>query len=332
MSLFTKFDYSLLLGYAHNLRIGVAVSGGLDSMCLLHILQQYQKFDLHVLTVDHNLRETSKRDVEFVRNYSVDHALQYQMFEWSHDGVDSNIQSNARHARYDFMTDYARHHYLDFIVTAHHANDQIENFFIKLLRGSSIYSFASNDILNYKGVKILRPLLSIMRKELEEYAQINSITYLEDETNQDTKYFRNELRQKLPFLYQNSQHLDEELFERRILSSIKNLTRASRSLEQLIEECLNQSFCFSEQNGGFYTLDIDKYQEFLPEEQMQSLTKALQKISGNVNTIRIKSIERLYHGLLHDQKLVMTLHGCIIKKYHDRHHNRHLARILKEYR
>jgi tRNA(Ile)-lysidine synthase len=314
--IYEKFKNNLLslapdLSAEKSHKVAVAVSGGVDSMVLLDMISKFAQeynISIHILTINHNLRENGKRDAEFVLAHSVPHIC--KILTWEHDGIDSNIQAQARDARYRLLTDYCKEHNIDILLTAHHADDQIENFFIKLSRGASIYSLANNKIGIYAGVQILRPFDCIFKSEIELYAAENNILFVEDESNFDRKYLRNEIRKKLKVFFSDSKHLPEELFKNRFLMAIDNITRATKSLEYLIEKCIKDAF---EINGSEAVLHISKYRLFMQEEQMRALVLVLQKISGNNTNIRIHSVRRLYDAIMGDEKFTLTLHGCIIR-------------------
>lgn len=295
--------------------MAVAVSGGIDSMVLLSMISKYaseHNISLHILTIDHNLRENSRQDAEFVMSHASNHIC--KILTWEHSGINANIQAKAREARYKLLTDYCKEHAIDTLLTAHHADDQLENFFIKLSRGSSIYSLASNKTSIHSGIKILRPFDGIFRSEIEEYAAIHKIPFVEDESNSDVKYLRNEMRKKLKAFFADSEHFPEDLFKNRFLLTIDNITRATKSLECLIDECIKKSFEISECEA---ILHLHQYKGFMQEEQMQALVKVLQLISGNSSNIRMNSLTKLYEGIVGDMDVSLTLHGCIIQKSGD---------------
>jgi tRNA(Ile)-lysidine synthase len=315
--IYEKLKNNLLKEGIVDKKISIAVSGGVDSMVLLHMLaKSASEFNntIQILTVNHNLRENGIKDAEFVLNYADSQNLDCTILEWKHDGIFSNIQAQARKARYDLLADHCKKQDIDIILTAHHADDQIENFFIKLSRGSSIYSFANNKNGIQNEIIILRPMSDIFRKDIESYAKEHNIPFIEDESNSDSKYLRNEMRKKLNVFLADGEHMTEELFKSRILLSIENISRATKSLENLIERCLQDSFTFYQNKA---LLNIEKYRSFLQEEQMQALVKILQQVSGNQTNIRLDSIIRLYDAIIQDDPFVLTLHSCIIKRKND---------------
>ena len=314
--IYQKFENNLL-ALTDNNKIATSVSGGVDSMAMLHMLIKFAaKFnkEIYALTIDHNLRDHSRKDAEFVRDYCAQNNVKCEILTWEHDNNLSNIQANAREARYSLMTDFCKKNEIDILLTAHHADDQIENLFIKLSRGASIYSLAQNITNIYNDVKILRPMYDIFKSEIEKYAEENNIDFVYDESNDDTKYLRNEIRQKLKTFFADSKHLSSDLFKQRIMTSIGNITRATNSLKILVEKCKDSCFAFNEDN---LLLDREAYRAFMPEEQMQALSEALQEFSGNENNIRMDSLTLLYQKIIENENFTLTLHGCIIRGKQD---------------
>lgn len=178
-----------------------AVSGGRDSMCLLHYLHGLSArrgFRVAAAHLNHGMRPTALRDEELVRTFceergiplSVGHARVYeQAEEWG-----LTVEEAGRKARYDFLTDTARALGAEKIATAHHQNDQAETVLLHLLRGTGPEGLGG--IPPVRGA-IVRPLLDTPREEIEAYVAAHGIPYQEDETNADTHYARNCLRREI---------------------------------------------------------------------------------------------------------------------------------------
>lgn len=179
-------------------RILCAVSGGRDSVCLLHFLWTLGKrenFTVAAVHMDHGQRDTAGRDVAFVESLCreldvpciVEHTdVPGKAAEW---GI--GIEEAGRRLRYETFARAAEKLGADKIATAHHAADQAETVLLNLLRGSGMEGLAG--IPPVRG-KIIRPLLQTPREEIEAYCRINHLSFVEDETNTDTALTRNRLR------------------------------------------------------------------------------------------------------------------------------------------
>lgn len=177
----------------------VAVSGGRDSVCLLHYLATLQRdFTVAAAHLDHGQRPTAGRDVAFVR--SLCQKLEIPCYVERADvpalarqwGV--GLEEAGRRARYDFFLRTAETIGAQRIATAHHADDQAETVLLNLLRGTGPQGLAG--IPPVRG-NIVRPLLQTTRREIEAYLREHDLSWVEDETNQDEGLKRNLLRRQL---------------------------------------------------------------------------------------------------------------------------------------
>lgn len=191
----------------------VGVSGGADSLALLHMLHRLApRFHchLHAAALDHNLRgEAGAADVRFVQ----DIARQWNIsLTTGHADVPAlarqdglGIEAAARRARYDFLARTAEAVGADRVAVAHHADDQAETVLMHLLRGAGTAGLSGMAALaplpGCPGLALIRPLLSITRAEIEAYCRRHDLHPRQDATNQDVAYLRNAIRlQTLPHL------------------------------------------------------------------------------------------------------------------------------------
>ena len=173
----------------------VAVSGGNDSMALCALLKE-AGFNFAVAHCNFKLRGAeSDGDAAFVENYCGNNKIKhfYTSFDTSNYAAKHKIstQMAARDLRYAWFEELMKKNKFEFLLTAHHLNDNIETFFINLLRGSGINGLKG--IVPVNG-KVVRPLLFATREEIEEYVKQNGIGFREDSSNIEDKYLRNRLR------------------------------------------------------------------------------------------------------------------------------------------
>jgi tRNA(Ile)-lysidine synthase len=180
----------------------LAVSGGLDSMVLLAIMQQL-KLNIGVAHCNFSLRgEESDADEEFVKHQA--NSLKITCFSKRFDTekyantTKKSIQVAARELRYQWFQELALQHEYDFVLTAHHLDDQVETFLINFTRGTGLEGLTGINEVN--GI-VVRPLLPYSREELTAYAIHNAISWREDSSNSSDKYVRNRVRhQVIPIL------------------------------------------------------------------------------------------------------------------------------------
>ncbi len=169
----------------------VAVSGGIDSVALLHMLQAETGTTLIVTHFDHGIRADSAEDADFVRALAESYNLQYvsKRVELGK----SASENTARTHRYQFLRDIAETYQANAILTAHHLDDRIETAAINVLRGTmrrGIVSLQSTPQLQ-------RPLLHMTKEQIREYVLLYKLEFREDSTNSSMDYLRNRVRARL---------------------------------------------------------------------------------------------------------------------------------------
>lgn len=221
---FLKHIHGEFLEFQNN-KLLVAVSGGIDSMVLLHLCHA-SNLDIQVAHCNFHLRgEDSNGDQEFVVSFCQKNGIRCFVQEFDTEEYAStkkvSIQIAARELRYQWFDDLLSKESLDYVLTAHHLDDAMETFLINFTRGTGIEGLLG---IPEKNNKILRPLLPFTREEIENYAREERIVWREDRTNAETKYVRNKIRKEvLPILkslnssfsksFQNTLHYLEETSE-----------------------------------------------------------------------------------------------------------------------
>ena len=203
-----------ILPYHHNSSFLLAISGGADSMVLLHLFQCLKKkhFNLHfeVSHINYKLRnEDSDLDQKLVENFCKDNHLKLHTYEVSEKDQKPNgsIQLWARDLRYRFFREIQEKQNLEFLVTAHHLNDQLETFLINISRGSGISGISG---IPANENNILRPLLNFSKSDIYQFALEQKIPYREDISNKKNDYVRNEIRNEIsPKLTEINSHFLE---------------------------------------------------------------------------------------------------------------------------
>lgn len=176
----------------------LATSGGLDSMVLLHLFQQLN-FEIAIAHCNFQLRGIeSFGDQNFVQEYADTNKIpvfitQFDTIAFAND-YKLSTQVAARELRYNWFYELLETKNYDFILTAHHADDNLETFLINLSRGTGLEGLTG---IPQQNDKIVRPLLLFSRQEIEGYAKENSIKWREDSSNASDKYLRNKIRHHL---------------------------------------------------------------------------------------------------------------------------------------
>ena len=210
----------------------VGLSGGLDSVVLLHLLhrmREFSHFDLRAVHVHHGLSTNADSWAKFCQDYCQRLNVALRVCRVNVEKQGKGLEAAARAARYQAFSDGLK----KIIVLAHHRNDQIETFMLSAVRGGGLRGMASMPEwrdLNEE-IQIWRPLLAFSRQELAEYAQQWRLSFVEDESNEDSGYLRNWMRnQALPQWHQRIPN-----FERQICANVRLLQEDLQLLDELIE-------------------------------------------------------------------------------------------------
>ena len=173
----------------------LAVSGGIDSMVMLDFFNKNSNLaDISVCYVNHHYHSHSKKMGKLVSNYCADNSIPYIESSINSSHIKNNIEAQFRKKRYFELKKVCKKINADYVVTAHHASDQIETILMKILNSSSFNSMRGIQSLNSN---IFRPMLNITKDEIFVYAKKNKVMHISDPTNEDTGLTRNFLRKKV---------------------------------------------------------------------------------------------------------------------------------------
>ena len=223
----------------------IAISGGLDSVVLTHLFNRLNNATIALAHCNFKLRaKESELDEEFVINLS--QKTYNQIFTITFDTKKiaeqrkTSTQITARELRYNWFKELVKKHDFDFVLTAHHADDNLETFLINLTRGAGLEGFTGIPAINGN---IVRTLLPFRRVEILNYAKENNIDWREDASNASTKYVRNKIRHKvIPVLKEINPSLLETFSQ-----SIENLKESQTIIVDRIED-VSQKIISSERD------------------------------------------------------------------------------------
>ena len=182
-------------------RIGVALSGGGDSVALLHLLVtwfQSQGVEVLAATVDHGLRDGSAQEAQLVAEMAAGLGVDHEILRWDDWDGKGNLQDQARRARYRLLGDWAKRRHIPILALGHTADDQAETVLMRLARSAGVDGLAAMPVRrDLNGIILLRPLLKVTRAQLRSYLTANNLTWVEDPSNQDRRFERVRLRQAM---------------------------------------------------------------------------------------------------------------------------------------
>lgn len=251
------------LSFLKEKKLLLAVSGGIDSMVLVHLCHQL-KLDFAIAHCNFQLRGNESDDDEnFVKSQTEKMQIPVFIQKFDTESIAEtqklSIQLAARKLRYDWFYKLMNENSFDYILTAHHLDDSLETFLINFTRGSGLDGLIG---IPEQNDKIVRPLLIFSRNEIETFAQENNIAWREDSSNSSDKYLRNKLRHDIiPILKELNPSLLSS-FE----NTIKNL-KQSQSLVDDASKMVYEKVAFEEENQIVFNLDLllayQNYQAYL---------------------------------------------------------------------
>ncbi|HIC31314.1 MAG TPA: tRNA lysidine(34) synthetase TilS [Flavobacteriaceae bacterium] len=216
----------------------VAISGGVDSVVLTHLCKEVN-LDFALAHCNFNLRgNESDADESFVLELAEDLDVEVFIQNFNTESFAKNqklsIQLAARKLRYDWFFELSEQLDFDFILTAHHADDNLETFLINLSRGTGLEGLKGIPEVNGT---IVRPLLSFSREDIKDYAKANHLKWSEDSSNASTKYLRNKLRHDvIPVL----KEINPEVLAN-FQSTLAHLNDSSTIVEDAVDSFLNKA-------------------------------------------------------------------------------------------
>lgn len=185
------------VGIKYGDSIVVGVSGGPDSMALLHLMSSIKKvIDIEVVCahVNHNVRKESSSEKVFVEKFCNNHGIVFESMKIEDYG-DDNFHNEARSKRYNYFGKIVKKYGAKYLLTAHHGDDLIETILMRIVRGSTLRGYSGfSKIVKIDDYTVLRPLINVTKNEIFEYNRINNITYVQDASNQKDVYTRNRFR------------------------------------------------------------------------------------------------------------------------------------------
>lgn len=283
-------------------KLAVAVSGGVDSVCLLCWLDEIGAHPI-ALHVNHGLRPAAGTEAAYVRDLCAARGIECHILNWTGEKPATGIEAAARTARYKLMTDFCRENGVAALLVAHQADDQIETFLMNLGRGSGLTGLAAmRPVTMRDGVKIVRPLLGVWRRELREYCDRNRIKYFSDEMNDDERYTRVRIR-KNRYLMADKLGISDE----RILLAIQNLGRVRDAIETNVADMVAR---VTQNNRAVFPDSFLFDQD--DDIRLKFIGTLIQKIGGDNYQPRLNSLERALDNLGHDCQF--TLGHCTIRR------------------
>ena len=286
--------------------LGVAVSGGGDSIALLHLAHAWSNgrgCALRCVTVNHRLRTAAETEARFVASCCRALGVEHETLTWDSSPESGNLQNAARDARRDLIGSWARRHGLGAVLLGHTRDDQAETFLMRLARGSGVDGLASMyPVERDRGVDWVRPLLEVSRESLREFLTSAGIGWCEDPGNDDDRFLRSRVRKA-------RRQLDElGLDPGTLIATADRMKRARFGLEAATRELADRAArptCM-----GSVLIDREKCGDAPEEVRLRLLAHALKWVSGSRYRPRLAALLRFEDAL--NSGFRATLAGCVV--------------------
>ncbi|MBO6757855.1 MAG: tRNA lysidine(34) synthetase TilS [Roseibium sp.] len=295
--------------------LAFGVSGGADSLALLHLFNDWRhrtgwQGTAAVVTVDHGLRTGSAHEAAHVAAVCADLKLPHHILHWNDEKPASNVQAAARAARYELISQFMGTNGSEALVLAHHLDDQTETFFDRLSRGSGVYglgAMAPDERHGPCGIRILRPFLSVPKSRLVATLEARGANWCEDPSNADDRHKRVRLRRL-------ADGLAHEGFDAaRLLATTSRLGRAADALDSWVVRIWADHV--SEHPSGPLKVPSDVLTALPDEVRLRLLGQLILRAAGRDIPVRLAKLENLDAALLAETTGKHTLAGAVILKH-----------------
>jgi len=236
--------------------IVIGVSGGPDSMCLLHILNELKnelKINIFVAHINHMIREEADEETEYVKemckNMNIECYVQKVDVQKQAEENKLGTEEMGRNIRYNFFDEVAKKTNSNKIATAHNSNDKVETVLMNILRGSGLSGLKGIEAI--RDGKFIRPLIEIEREEIENYCVENKLNPKYDKSNNENIYRRNKIRNEvIPYI--------KKEFNENILKTINRLSEVATEESEYLEKITKQEFNRINVGAKFHLRPCDK--------------------------------------------------------------------------
>jgi tRNA(Ile)-lysidine synthase len=289
-------------------RIAIAVSGGGDSMALLHLAYEAARdhqTEIFALTVDHGLRAESADEAQMVAGFAKALGVPHVTLQWQREGTAGNLSAQARTGRYAAIAAWCRQNDVGHVLLGHTRDDQAENFIMRLARRSGPDGLAMMpQRFERDGVAWQRPLLAMRRETLRAYLHHHNIAWIEDPTNEDARYERARVRKAMDVL--DGLGIDQDA----LLDVSQAMSHTREALAQVSNSYMAARVSLDRGDLIFRTEGGDD----IPRDILRRIwSRMLQRMGGHAYPPRAGKLDTLLDAS-QDMPRTLTLAGCQITR------------------
>lgn len=288
------------IGLKYGDSVVVGVSGGPDSMALLHLMYRIKKaLDIGVICahVNHNVRKESDSEKVFVEKFCANHGIVFESIKIEEWG-DDNFHNEARSKRYNYFGKIVKKYNAKFLFTAHHGDDLIETILMRIVRGSTLRGYSGfSKILDMEDYFVIRPLINVTKEQIYSYNKKNKISYVQDKSNEKDVYTRNRFRKYVvPALKSEDKNIHEKFYK-----FSKTLLMYNDYIDKQVEKVIN---IICPQN----IIDIEKFKKQDYVIQMKIIYYILEQIYQDDLMLITDHHAELLYNLITSKKANVKIH------------------------
>ena len=307
-SIYLKVN-SILKKYKKNNSFVVGVSGGPDSLALTTIINELakkNKYKIFFAMVDHGLRKNSAQEATQVKKLLKKEKINLIILK-NRLKITNNIQKNAREIRYKLLENFCKKKGAKSLIVAHHQDDQVETFLIRLSRGSGVEGLSSMQemtILN-NGTRLIRPLLDFKKVDLTNIAKKKFGKIFKDPSNKNKRFLRTNIRELKKNLVNKGIEIEK------IMRSIKNIASTKQAIDFYVSESIKKLVSFERK---ITIINFKKFKNQPREIKFRIINSVVKKRSKSYYPPRSKKVFNLIEGFQTNRIKKCTLGGCIFER------------------
>ena len=290
----------------------VAVSGGPDSLALTALtkaVNSEKKLRFFYVLVNHNIRKNSFLEANKIKRLLKKNQIHLNILN-NKSQIKKNIQSEARKIRYDLLIKFCKKKKTKVLMTAHHLDDQVETFFIRLSRGSGLTGLSAMQKLTKlnREILLLRPLLNVQKKNLIKISKMAFGGFIQDPSNKNVKFLRTRVRSlKRPL---NKIGITYE----QIIKSINNLSSSKETLDHYYTKISNELIL---KKNNQITINLTTFKTLKSDIKYRLINDSIKRLKNNYYNPRSKKTQNLIKNIESKNFKKSTLAGCIFLKNMD---------------
>lgn len=309
-----EFEQNLVDNYIffeNGAEIGICVSGGCDSLALMILMNNWAQRNgcsIKAIHFDHGLRISSSIEAKQIKDLASKMNISFKSLKWKGIKPKTDIMNKARDARYQSIIKYCQERKIIHLMTAHHLNDFIETYYMRVKRKfttSGLNSIPSKFV--NKNLIIYRPLLNFRKTRLVKTCEYHKIKWIKDYSNFDPRYERVRVRNFL----KNNEYLDQNL-----KMNIKFDLRINKNLESNSNNFFLRDLKFYDY--GVFEFNLKSLSLLSLSLRIEILKKILITCSGNIYPPRMSSLQTILEKISKPSFSRHTLHHCILEKKKDK--------------